>query len=196
MSDNDWALIASAAFSEFPKVLAAIGRLEDSLSQDPARTQYEADAVKRAYQGYASVAWRPFWNALGGRLLDDLPSEPVVDSAVTARNSVRVLMDYLRTKVASVPSAPVAQDDPIYTLDEEDLAILRVLFEFEGRRLTVSQIANHTRPRVGDRTVATRLKQMIDAGLAARPKGGKQGATITPAGNALLAKAETSSAAV
>jgi hypothetical protein len=73
------------------------------------------------------------------------------------------------------------------SVDGEDLSILHALANHSGRRLSRRRIARETKdPRLCERTVATRLVQLVNDGLIVRPRGPRSGYVITAAGRARL----------
>jgi hypothetical protein len=94
------------------------------------------------------------------------------------------IRDFLSLLVEYPDAALSAQDNP--SVDDEDLAILRVWERCPGLRLTLDQITARTRPRVSRATVAKRIKRLLVARLVERPAGAKGGHVITRAGLNLL----------
>jgi hypothetical protein len=90
---------------------------------------------------------------------------------------------------ANATHRPPSPPDTSY--DEEDVNILEALGRNERLLKTVDQIAGAS--HVSEKTVRVRLNRFIEQGLASRPKGEKQGATITPKGAALLKELQPTS---
>ncbi len=86
----------------------------------------------------------------------------------------------------NLPSTAVPSLPPV---DDEDIAILRVLADSAPQLLTLYEIAAVT--KITRKTIGERLARMLGLNLAARPKGEKSGTTITTAGTALLAEIRT-----
>jgi hypothetical protein len=92
--------------------------------------------------------------------------------------------DGVEVQSLAAEQAPPPADECRVSVDDEDLAILRVLAERPYYVLTVRRIAGQC--PVSARTVSGRVNSLIDAKLVKRPKGKKQGAMITFAGLELL----------
>jgi hypothetical protein len=105
--------------------------------------------------------------------------------AADRNKRVREVLAYLGQAIAEHPGCE--QDGAeAPSVDETDLGILRALLNRAPLLLTQQLIEANSKPRVSQRTIADRMPYLISAGLAAYPRGKKGGATITPAGRAML----------
>jgi len=93
-----------------------------------------------------------------------------------------------KTEVENVLASSSRQSQPtesVIGLDEEDITILRHLDERRPELLPL--VAVEAATAISKKTVGQRLKDtLIPKGLAVRPRGPKQGVTITEAGRNLL----------
>jgi hypothetical protein len=84
------------------------------------------------------------------------------------------------------PPSPPEGEDTLPAVDGDDIKILAQLCKAAPRLLNNYALESET--RISRKTVGTRLKRLIEAGLAHRPKGDRKGAAITQKGIDLLAK--------
>ena len=81
---------------------------------------------------------------------------------------------------------PLNGDEPLPTLSDDGILVLTCLQNTTPRRLRIVDIANKT--RIGEKTVRSIVKYLLDAGYSARPKGRTRGElSITKSGNEFLA---------
>ena len=136
-------------------------------------------------------------------LLGKLPNEPLQtpthahedDAAAKMAQGVKEALGLLLARLAEARNEPAERNQGMPAVDDEDLAILRAMAKRYPLLLTHAHIEGASAsPRVSRQTVAQRMPRLIQEGLAGRPKGPKQGATITAAGREVLAAIEASRA--
>lgn len=97
---------------------------------------------------------------------------------------VAILIAGIRREFAAALKPQETPGGNMVTLDEEDIAILSALASTKPRLLTLVELAADT--YIGNKTLGTRVNQLIESGLVSRPKGERRGATITPTGESAL----------
>jgi DNA-binding HxlR family transcriptional regulator len=122
------------------------------------------------------------WQALG----DDPDPEPPPEPPPPKRRAASLWRWQQEMAAAAALERDRQTRAAAESVDATDLIILRVLNANPGYRLGQRRIATETRPRVSQRTIATRLPRLSELGLVDRPSGQHAGYVITPLGRELL----------
>jgi len=144
------------------------------------------DILQRVWEYIDGLAWPFFRNPERVNLLTEAGSED--DPCTLQLNMLYVEGKRYKTEVENVLASSSRQSQPtesVIGLDEEDITILRHLDERRPELLPL--VAVEAATAISKKTVGQRLKDtLIPKGLAVRPRGPKQGVTITEAGRNLL----------
>lgn len=155
----------------------------------------DAGAFIRRFKGLWKLPGAELWKLLRDSLRDKtvkLPDHIVADLA----NHTKLVANWMRKRglmqvelLTASGKTPVARPTDL-PLDDEDVAVMLALDEAYPLLLSITQTAENT--KLSETTVKKRLPRLITEKLVYRPKGKRQGATLTEQGHELIDRAAPS----